>query len=95
MSKKHKKFNKNVILNQLNKKEETHQATSSHTTVDDKKPEIKAEYIDTKIAKQDLKKTAIIVGSLVILLLVIYYLSLKTSIVANFSNNLAIWLHIK
>lgn len=94
MSKKHKKFDRNAILNQLNKKQEAPK-TNPENIVKKTATESKADYVDAKIAKQDLKKTAIIVGSLVILLLIIYYLSLKTDIVSSFSNLLASWLHIK
>lgn len=51
--------------------------------------------VEAKQTIADLKKTALIFGSLVILLLIIYYISLKTTLVAQFADLLAKWLHIQ
>lgn len=104
MSKKKKKFNKNEILNQINRQEsavitpnisDRKVDQNLHTNSDNKKSEPSINAADAKITKQDLKKTGLIMLCLIILLLVIYYLSLKTDLINQLSNQLAIWLHIK
>ena len=82
MSKKKKKFNKAQILNQINKKES---APTTPTTINQVKTNnnepikqaLDIDVADAKIAKKDLKKTAIIMSCLILVLLVIYYLSLR------------------
>jgi len=50
---------------------------------------------ETIQAKKDLKKTALIIGILVIILLVIYFTNIKTGWLDNFANTLAKVLNIQ
>ena len=103
MSKKRKKFKKKFKAEIIAGLKKTEQPITE-TVIEPENPKISESDVkketteaktETKLALNDLKKIALVFSGLFILLLIIYFISLKTTWLTQFSDLLAKWANIQ